>query len=302
MFKHILVPLDGSQLAETVLPAVSYIARKLNAAVTLIHIVESDAPQQVHGERHLREENEAKAYLRDVAARELKDLPDVHFHVHTDLVANVADGIAAHRQEIGNDLIIMCTHGRGGVHQWIFGTIAQQIISLGSTPVLLIQPGINDTPAPFECRGILVPLDGVAGHEHSIPAAAELGKSCHAPVHLIRVVPTYSSLSGQWVPTSRLLPKTTSQMLDAAEEEADEYLKRHEDTLRAHGVDVTRHIARGAPADIIAKAADEIGVDLIVIGTHGKIGMDAFWSGSTTPRLCHHCRIPLLLIPADHEG
>lgn len=302
MFKHILVPLDGSRLAESVLPAVSYIARKLGAAVTLIHIVETDAPQQVHGERHLREEDEARAYLRDVAQRELADLTDVQFHVHTDVVANIADGIVAHKGEIGNDLIIMCTHGRGGVHQWIFGTIAQKIINHGSTPVLLIQPGLEDTPQPFACRAILVPLDGVAEHEHSLPAAARLGKSCPAPVHLIRVVPTYSSLSGQWVTTSRLLPKTTSQMLDAAEEEADQYLERHEDALRAEGVDVTRHIARGAPVDIIARAAEEIGIDLIVIGTHGKLGMDAFWSGSTTPRLCHHCRIPLLLIPADHEG
>ncbi len=302
MFRHILVPLDGSRLAESALPAVSYMAPKLGAMVTLIHIVEADAPQQIHGERHLREENEARAYLRDVAERELKNLPDVHFHVHTDVVANIADGIAAHRREIGNDLIVMCTHGRGGVHQWIFGTIAQQVINLGSTPVLLIQPGLDDIPSPFACRAILVPLDGVAEHEHSLPAAAELGKSCPALVHLIRVVPTYASLSGQWVTTSRFLPRTTARLLDASEEEADKYLLGHEESLRAAGVDVSRHIARGAPADIIARAAEEIGVDLIVIGTHGKIGMDAFWSGSMTPRLCHHCRIPLLLIPAEHEG
>jgi len=302
MFNHILVPLDGSRLAESVLPAVAYMASKLGAAVTLIHIVEADAPRLIHGERHLREENEARAYLRDIAARELKNLPEIKFHVHTDVVANVADSIVAHRREIGHDLIVMCTHGRGGVHEWIFGTIAQHVINLGSTPVLLIQPGLEDTPQPFACRAVLVPLDGIPEHEHSLPPAAEIGKSCGAAVHLIRVVPTYSSLSGQWVPTSRLLPKTTSQMLDAAQEEADEYLEEHELALLTDGINATRHIARGAPADVIAKAADEIGIDLIVIGTHGKIGMDAFWSGSLTPRLCHHCRVPLLLVPADHEG
>ncbi len=302
MFKHILVPLDGSRLAESVLPAVSFMAQKLHATVTLIHIVEADAPRQVHGERHLREENEARAYLHDIAGRELADLSDIHYHVHTDVVANVADSIVAHRREIGHDLIVMCSHGRGGVHQWIFGTIAQKVINLGTIPLLLIQPGLEDTPRPFACRGVLVPLDGVAEHEHSLPVAAELGKSCGAAVHLIRVIPTYASLSGQWVPTSRLLPKTTSHMLDAAEEEADEYLEEHEHVLLTEGINVSRHIARGAPADIIAKAAEEIGIDLIVIGTHGKIGMDAFWSGSMTPRLCHRCRIPLLLVPAEYEG
>ena len=301
MFNHILVPLDGSRLAEWALPAVAYVASKLGATVTLIHIVEADAPEKVHGERHLREENEARAYLRDAAARELPDVPDIHYHVHTDVVANVADGIVAHRRELGNDLVIMCTHGRGGVHEWIFGTIAQQVINLGSTPVLLVQPGPEEHPPPFTCRAILVPLDGVTEHEHSLPAAAELGKSCPAPVHLIRVIPTYSSLSGQWVTTSRLLPETTSRLLDASEEEADRYLQEHEKSLRDEGIDVSRHVARGAPADIVAKAAAEIGAGLIVIGTHGKVGMDAFWAGSMTPRLCHRCRIPLLLIPADHE-
>jgi nucleotide-binding universal stress UspA family protein len=302
MFKHILVPLDGSRLAESVLPAVSYMASKLGATVTLIHIVEADAPQQVHGERHLREEDEARAYLRETAERELKNVPDIHFHVHTDVVANVAEGIVAHHHEIGIDVIVMCTHGRGGVHQWIFGTIAQRVINLGSTPVLLIQPGLTDVQPSFTCRAIMVPLDGVAEHEHSIPAAAELGRTCAASVHLVRVVPTLASLSGQWVPTSRLLPKTTSHMLDASEEEADRYLQGYENLLRDDGVEVSRHVARGAPADILAKAAVEIGADLIIIGTHGKIGMDAFWSGSVTPRLCHHCRIPLLLIPADNEA
>jgi hypothetical protein len=68
MYKHLLVPLDGSRLAETVFPAVAYLAEKLAARVTLLHVVERDAPETIHGQRHLTEAREAGMYL-DEAAR-----------------------------------------------------------------------------------------------------------------------------------------------------------------------------------------------------------------------------------------
>ena len=76
MFKHLLVPLDGSQLAEAALPAAAYLAQKLDATVTLVHIIEHDAPAEVHGERHLTNADEANAYLTEVARRAFP--PGVH--------------------------------------------------------------------------------------------------------------------------------------------------------------------------------------------------------------------------------
>ena len=60
MFKHLLVPLDGSPLAEAALPAAAYLAQKLGASVTLLHVIEQDAPQEIHGERHLTDPDEAQ--------------------------------------------------------------------------------------------------------------------------------------------------------------------------------------------------------------------------------------------------
>jgi nucleotide-binding universal stress UspA family protein len=63
MFKRLLVPLDGSHLAEAALPAAAFLALKLNAVLTLVHIVERNAPEEIHGDRHLTNADEANAYL-----------------------------------------------------------------------------------------------------------------------------------------------------------------------------------------------------------------------------------------------
>jgi len=82
MFKHLLVPLDGSHLAEAVLPAVSFLAQKLRVPITLTHVIERDAPRKIHGEPHLANEEEAYAYLDQVAARAFAAKLRVECHVH----------------------------------------------------------------------------------------------------------------------------------------------------------------------------------------------------------------------------
>src|SRR5689334_432780 len=165
MFKHILIPLDGSRLAEAALGAGIYLAGLLGATVTLLHVIERDAPREVHGDRHLRDAAEATAYLDQVAARAFP--PDIHVerHVHGPEVTDVARGIAGHVGELGPDLIVMCTHGRGGLRGWMFGRIAHQVVNLGTKPVLLVQPAESGATPPFSCRRLLVPLDGNPAHE-----------------------------------------------------------------------------------------------------------------------------------------
>ena len=83
MFAHLLVPLDGSGLAETVLPYVHLLARVDGTRVTLLHLIERNAPTSVHGARHLRTVAEAEAYLNDVAASLRRDGITVETHVDT---------------------------------------------------------------------------------------------------------------------------------------------------------------------------------------------------------------------------
>jgi len=290
VFKHLLVPLDGSLLAEAALPAVTYLARMLGAAVTLVHVIERGAPQEIHGERHLTDPDEARAYLDEVAARSFPPEVKVESHVHTAEVSDVARSIVAHIGELGPDLIVMCTHGSGGVRAWLFGSIAQQVIALGTTPVLLIQPQRRGTAPEFTCRRLLVPVDGDPDHAAGLTVAS-------GELHLILVVPTRSTLSGGQAATARLLPTATSALLDIAQQESEEYLGGLMARVQAVGLSVTAEVRRGDPAKTIVRTARRTQADLIVLGTHGKSGMDGFWSGSVAPQVSGRSHLPLLLVP-----
>jgi nucleotide-binding universal stress UspA family protein len=308
MFKHLVVPLDGSRLAEAALPAAAYLAQKLGASVTLLHVIERAAPAEVHGERHLTNPDEAYAYLDEVAHRALPADVQVDNHVHTCESADVARSIVEHVGELKPDLIVLCTHGRSGLRDLLFGSIAQQVVALGTTPVLLIRPTPLPSPphaggmeggcmVPFACRRLLVPLDGTPDHEQGLPAAAELARVCAAGLHLVVVVPTLGTLSGNQKAAGRLLPLAMSAVLELAQQGTEEYLRGHIAQLQAQGLSVTVEVRRGDPTAIIVDTALRTGADLIVLGTHGKAGMDAFWSGSTAPKVSSRSRLPLLLVP-----
>jgi nucleotide-binding universal stress UspA family protein len=304
MFSRLLVPLDGSVLAEAVLPVTLYLARTLSATVTLIHVIEQDAPLQVHGERHLTTVPEATAYLEEVTTRYFPlDLrPHIEQHVHTGQVSDVACTIADHVGEFDSDLIVMCTHGRSGLRNWLFGSIAQQTIVLGKTPILLIRPTEAGTSPPFLCRRILVPLDGQPDHEQAAPIALNLAHVCGAEVQLLRVVPTVPTLVSEEATTARLLPSATAALLDITEQKAQEYLEMLAAKLKVNQSAVEVEVGRGDPARCIVQTARQMNTDLIVLATHGKKGADAFWSGSLTPKVSGQCRQPLLLVPVHNRA
>jgi nucleotide-binding universal stress UspA family protein len=297
MFKHLLVPLDGSRMAEISLPAAVYLAKASGAAVTLVHVIERGAPQDIHGERHLTSPDEARDYLDEVAARVFPaDMP-VERHVHAAEVNDVARSIAEHVGELGPDLIVMCTHGRGGLRGIMFGSIAQQVVGLGTTPVLLIPPVMTGTPPAFSCNRILVALDGNPDHEEGLEVAATLANIGGAELCLIMAVHTIGTLSGEQAATAKLMPRATHALLDMAEKDAKEYLHRHMTALLAAGFTATSDVRRGDPAAVILAASKRISADLIVLATHGKTAMDAFWSGSATPNVTSRSVVPLLLVP-----
>jgi len=302
MFKHLLVPLDGSRLAEAALPAAAALSERLGARVTLLHVIERNAPQKVHGEPHLSDAAEARAYLEEVAAQAFSPGVCVEEHVHASEVADVARSIVEHADEIATELIIMCTHGRGGLRTWLLGSIAQQVIALGTTPLLLIQPdGAAATPG-FACRRLLVPLDGDPDHEQGLPVASGIAQACAADLHLLMVVPTLGRLSGERGATARLLPTATSAWLDMSEESAEEHVHQKAIELQASGLTVAAEVCRGDPAGAIVRTAQGMQVDLVVLGTHGKRGMDAFWSSSVAAQVASRLRIPLLLVPVREAG
>jgi nucleotide-binding universal stress UspA family protein len=297
MFKSILVPLDGSKLAETAFaPAIS-LAQTLDAPVTLLHIIEKDAPQEVHSDRHLTQADEANSYLKkiaaDPAAREIK----VDTHVHTAEVKDVAVSITQHASEEFNpDLIVMCSHGSGGFRDILFGSIAQQVLAGGKTPLLLLQPKSAD-PQPFQLRRLLVPLDSESIHDESLHYALALAKAYHAEIYLLTVIPTFSTLTGKEAAVSSMLPVTATAFLEILEETSREHLQTHLNEFLRAGYNVNAEIGRGDPAEVIVSTASRIGADMILLSTHRKAGMNAFWARSVAPNVVRKTHIPLLLVP-----
>jgi nucleotide-binding universal stress UspA family protein len=254
----LLLPLDGSDLAENALPAGVYFASLFSASITLFHVIEKRATGRIHASRHLIHAGEAETYLKETAARLIP----------------------------------------GGPRDWLIGNIAQQVISRGSIPVLLLRPAQPPAPgASFSCRSILLPMDGVPEHERSAALAEEIAQRSGAAMHLATVVPTPETLSGEKAATGRLLPGSTAALLDLTEDGAENYLQRNRERLQSTGIKTTAQVLRGDPAAELAKLANGRRDDLIVLGTHGKAGSSAFWNRSVAARVLGKIKIPALLIP-----
>jgi nucleotide-binding universal stress UspA family protein len=297
MIKHLLVPLDGSILAESVLPTAASLAKKINTEITFIHIIEKDAPQQVHGQSHLTSPEQAAEYLKSIADMEIFKGLSISAHVHEEGEKNIPLSIAQHSKELNQDLVVMCTHGSSGLHGMLFGSIAQQVIALGKIPVLLINPSKEKIKSVSRFNNFLIPLDGNPDHEQALDFASGLAKICKANIHLLVAIPHFGNMSGGFTQTNRLLPGTTTQMMDMIVSDAEEYLGKLRKELEQKGIKATTQASRDNPANAIIKAAKDINADLIILATHGTKGAEALLEGSITPKISKSSKIPLLLVP-----
>lgn len=301
MIRRILVPLDGTDLAEAALPVAAALCVKLGAEVVLVHLLEKRAPRAVHGRPHLATAGAAEAYLNQIAARRFPKQLKVEVHVHSERVVDVAAAITEHAgqaPEAGSELVVMCAHGGRTTREALMGALAQRVTAYGRTPVLVVRADGPASAEAFRLASLLAPLDRDPAHAGALEPAAELAVAFGAAVHLLLVVPTYATLSGRWVSTGRFLPGTTARMLDLSVKEESEYLEGRMAEMKVRGLSTSAEVARGDPARAIAAAADRLQPDLIVLGTHGRRGLGAVWEGSVASKLFRRCRQPLLLVPA----
>ncbi len=296
MYRRLLVPLDGSRLAETVLPVAARLGKACGATVFLLHVLERGAPAAVHGERHLRARDEAEAYLAEIASGLRAQGVSVETHAHEVPEGHVPRSIAAHADEEGADLIVLCTHGSGGVHQILFGSVAQQVLSAGNVPVLLTRPPHDGQTPAFQPLRILVPLDRSAFAEKALQPAVDLARLLDASIHLVTVVPTVSTTTGELQAVAQGLPTTTRATLDLQEEETRDYLEGVAERLRSEGVTVSTEVRRGDIPAALADEAAEPDVGLVVLATHGRAGVRAAFAGSVAARLLDRTHVPMVLL------
>ena len=296
-----LVPLDGSRLAESVLPMVEHLASRLHAKVMLLHVIEHHAPTTIHGERHLTGVAQAQLYLEETAMRLRSSGIPVETHVHEEKEDDVARSIVEHARESKIDLVMMCTHGRGGLRELLFGSIAQQALRQGTQSILLVFPGEDGKAPTLDLRRILVPLDGTAAHEPALPAAMTLARAFGAELHLVLVIPTLATLSGSQAAAGLLLPATMRAVLDLAQQGASDYLEQAVVQCRNQGVLAQAEVLRGDAVPMVLHLARRLNIDLLVTASHGRAGLEALLAGSVAPRVTGRINCPLLLIRAEES-
>lgn len=294
MFRHMLVPLDGSRLAEAVLPVTAAFARALGAQVTLLHVVEPAAPATVHGDVHLTQAAEAEAYLRGVTG--WMAAQGVHAERLVDQGGDVAAVIASRAAGIEADLIILCTHGRGEVRALLFGRVAEQVLARGTIPVLLMAPTAVRREETFTVRRLLVSLDGSEMAEAALPAAVVLARGFSAGILLVMVVSTVATLTDDRAAAARLMPTAGAALLDAEAAEGAAYLESVKTRLAREGVTVSAAVERGEPVRVLLDRLARPDMDLIVMATHGRSGVSAVWAGSVASRIVTRAAHPVLLI------
>lgn len=296
MFTHLLVPLDGSPMAEQALPVAAAIAGKCGARVTLLHVLEEKPPRQVHGQRHLKDRQAAEEYLECLAnelqGRDARAALKVDWHVHPQPTRSTAEGLCFHSDEYQPDLVVMCSHGGVRIRDRLVGNIAQQLAQRQKAPVLLLRPTADGgIQLPF--RSILAPLDGQPDHEQGLGAAVKIAKLFGAALHLVTAV----SPAPEAKAAATYLPGTVERLLDVQEQEAAAYLERLAERLKREGPPTTTGVRRGDPSRCLIAAARQAQADLVALTTHGKAGTKAFWSGSLTPKLLRRMRQAFLLSP-----
>jgi nucleotide-binding universal stress UspA family protein len=296
---HIVVPLDGSHLAEVAIEPAIALAARLHAHVTLLHVLERGAPATVHHDRHLTNPAEAEVYLEGIATRVAAAGIIVTHHTHPNPEEDVAGSIAGHARELDAHLIVLCTHGHGGPRQWLTGSLAQRVIRHAEVPVLLVRPE-GQAASPFSPRIVLTALDGTEAGEAIVPAAVTLASAFDAVLHLVITVPTLSTVSGDRVATARLTPTATTAALELEATGATDYMQRMAARLDGTGIAIQTEIVRG---DAVRTMVDRVTRDpqcLLALATHGRGGFDALWSASVGSRVVNRVSGPLLLVrPAE---
>ena len=285
MIANILVPLDGSALAERALPYAAGLAGAARARLRLLHVMPT-LPSAIHP----RAAGDMVARL-DLLARQLR-ARDIQATASTITGHAPADAILTSANDPPADLIVMSTHGRSGIGRWLYGSVADRILCLSDVPVLLV-PATSSHPWPKDRRPkILVPLDGSDLSETALGPARLLSYTLGADLLLMRVVEQTSTPVWNFDPAGVATWSAPSDELEAARQylggiaEASGPVARSADVL----------VDEGNPASMIASAARQEGADMIVMATHGRTGLPRLTMGSVATATVQRSPVPLLLI------
>jgi nucleotide-binding universal stress UspA family protein len=299
MLSTLLVPLDGSPLAERALPYAADLVRRANGRLVLTRAVEGDANDDPDT-RQSADLTDADSYLHALAEKLAEHGLSVQ---HSTPFGDIDEQIAAEAEQRGADMIVMATHGRDGLARLFSGSVAEEVLHHTTRPIMFIRAEDDATtpaaPLPTGAR-VLVPLDGTPFSETALAPARELAQLLGGEVMLLSVI------SPPPPPATTELAFATANYiefdLEEARRESQAYLGR---VAQQHGLDPARAHATvqyGGTADGIAEAIEKSGAAVVVMATHARSGLSRLLFGSTATDTLHQITVPLVLLRVGDDA
>ncbi|MCA9858835.1 MAG: universal stress protein [Thermomicrobiales bacterium] len=302
----IVVPLDGSEQAEQVIPYAEGLRNK-NGTLLFFQVVNPSGPArglfgdiEVTMEGVIEQEREAaRARLIEIADRwdpVLRKKPEVEAYA-----GDAVDAIKAIVAEKDADMLAIASSGRGALSRWAFGSVADTLMRDAPAPVLIVHPTPESEGEIREAvfTRIIVPLDGSETAEAALPEAARLSQNAGLPVALVQVVnPSLEfSMVGQGLApiTADLYNEVEADFIN----QANEALDRGVAALGDLDADIVKVVLEGGTTEAI-KHYVEPG-DLIVMTSHGRTGFRRFLLGSVAQKIINDRIAPVVLVPAAGE-
>jgi nucleotide-binding universal stress UspA family protein len=289
MYNRILVPTDGSDVAETAAKTAIGLAQQFDATLHVIHILEL-------GSLPPGFEDEAASELAHRGEQATQSLAELATEADVDVTARVIeDGLPTHRAILAYaekhdiDCIVVGTHGRNGFDRFVIGSVAEQTLRESPVPVVTVH---EETVVDHPFETILVPTDGSDCAQAAAAHAIELAEATGAALHVIHVV----DLGVFW---DEACP---GSVLEALEEAGKEGLEQIIDQANAAEIStIQSSVLNGTPYDVIVEYAEDHGVDCIVLGTHGRTGWRRQLLGSVTERVIRLTDVPVIGIKDPEE-
>lgn len=309
MFDPILVLLDGSQLAECVLPHALAVARAFDAEITLLRILEKNqasvSAQLFDLLNWQINKTKAALYLETIKAR----LHVSGLHARTMVLEGlVAEGITEYAQNQGIKLIIMSSHGRNGLTQWGVSSITQKTVLSAQASLLIVRAHQQYTQTdeslgqPIYQR-ILVPLDGSQRAENVLPIITHLAHFHKSQIHLVQVVQT-PEMARQMPPVREDIDLST-RVVARNQEEAGRYLEQLKSRSYLEGIAVQTHLITNDNAAVaLHQLGEQENIDMVTLSAHGYSGNHQWPYGSMVNNFIMYGKVPVLIVqdlPAKQE-
>jgi nucleotide-binding universal stress UspA family protein len=298
-FQSILVPLDGSPLAEQAIPVALAIAERAGSKVRLVLVHQELSPlllmesAKVYATNLLAIQASESDYLEALTGRLRKRLGRALSSAVIE--GPVASTLAEYIRDIGADLVVMTTHGRGGIRRAWLGSVTDQLIRTLQVPVLAVRAregaAVTERVSVPE---ILVPLDGSPLAEAVLEPAAALARLWGAKVSLVQIVQPVLPATDPALP----FPSGYDEQLTAIRRDlAQDYLRDMAEGLREQGIEATGvAVLGGATADTLLDLARSERVGLVALATHGRGGVRRLALGSVADKLVRAADMPVLVV------